>query len=59
MSEGVSERHIEIMRGDLTKIIYDAGRNDIEYLFGNSISTLRETRPGSRGHLPARPAPDI
>ncbi len=26
MSEGVSERHIEIMRGDLTKIIYDAGR---------------------------------
>jgi 2-polyprenyl-6-methoxyphenol hydroxylase-like FAD-dependent oxidoreductase len=43
MSEGVSERHIEIMRGDLTKIIYDAGRNDIEYVFGNSISTLRET----------------
>jgi 2-polyprenyl-6-methoxyphenol hydroxylase-like FAD-dependent oxidoreductase len=43
MSEGVSERHIEIMRGDLTKIIYDAGRPDIEYVFGNSISTLRET----------------
>lgn len=43
MSEGVSERHIEIMRGDLTKIIYDAGRSDIEYVFGNSISTLRET----------------
>src|SRR4029453_2514299 len=35
MSEGVSERHIEIMRGDLTKIIYDAGRSDIEYVFGN------------------------
>lgn len=43
MSEGVSERHIEIMRGDLTKIIYDAGRTDIEYVFGNSISTLQET----------------
>jgi 2-polyprenyl-6-methoxyphenol hydroxylase-like FAD-dependent oxidoreductase len=43
MSEGVSERHIEIMRGDLTKIIYEAGRTDIEYVFGNSISTLRET----------------
>ena len=43
MSEGVSERHIEIMRGDLTKIIYDTGREDIEYLFGNSITTLRET----------------
>jgi 2-polyprenyl-6-methoxyphenol hydroxylase-like FAD-dependent oxidoreductase len=43
MSEGVSERHIEIMRGDLTKIIYDAGRNNVEYVFGNSISTLRDT----------------
>jgi 2-polyprenyl-6-methoxyphenol hydroxylase-like FAD-dependent oxidoreductase len=42
MSEGVSERHIEIMRGDLTKIIYEAGRTDIEYVFGNSISTMRE-----------------
>ena len=28
----MSERHIEIMR-DLAKIIYDAGGNDIEYLF--------------------------
>jgi 2-polyprenyl-6-methoxyphenol hydroxylase-like FAD-dependent oxidoreductase len=43
MSEGVSERHIEIMRGDLTKIVYEAGRSDIEYVFGNSISTLRDT----------------
>jgi len=43
MSEGVSGRHIEIMRGDLAKIIYDVGRNDIEYLFGNSIMTLQET----------------
>lgn len=43
MSEGVSERHVEIMRGDLAKIIYDAGGNDIEYLFGNSIRTLQET----------------
>jgi 2-polyprenyl-6-methoxyphenol hydroxylase-like FAD-dependent oxidoreductase len=44
MSEGVSERHIEIMRGDLTKIIYDVGRRNIEYLFGNSISTLQQTK---------------
>ena len=43
MSEGVSERHVEIMRGDLAQIIYDAGGNDIEYLFGNSIRTLQET----------------
>jgi 2-polyprenyl-6-methoxyphenol hydroxylase-like FAD-dependent oxidoreductase len=44
MSEGVSGRHIEIMRGDLAKIIYDVARNDIEYLFGNSITTLQETQ---------------
>ena len=46
MSEGVSQRHIEIMRGDLAKIIYEAGRDDIEYLFGDSITTLHETEQG-------------
>jgi 2-polyprenyl-6-methoxyphenol hydroxylase-like FAD-dependent oxidoreductase len=46
MSEGVSQRHIEVMRGDLAKIIYDAGRDDIEYLFGDSITTLDETEQG-------------
>ena len=28
-SEGVSERHVEIMRGELAKIIHEAGRNDV------------------------------
>jgi 2-polyprenyl-6-methoxyphenol hydroxylase-like FAD-dependent oxidoreductase len=46
MSEGVSERHVEIMRGELAKIIYDAGRSDIEYMFGNSISSLDESEQG-------------
>jgi len=46
MSEGVSGRHIEIMRGDLAKIIYDSGRNDLEYVFGNSMTTLHETEQG-------------
>jgi 2-polyprenyl-6-methoxyphenol hydroxylase-like FAD-dependent oxidoreductase len=45
-SEGVSERHVEIMRGELAKIIYEAGRNDIEYVFGDSISSLDETEQG-------------
>lgn len=45
-SEGVSERHIEIMRGELAKIIYEAGRDDSEYLFGNSISSLEQTEHG-------------
>jgi 2-polyprenyl-6-methoxyphenol hydroxylase-like FAD-dependent oxidoreductase len=46
MSEGVSDRHVEIMRGELAKIIYDVGRNDIVYVFGNSIRSLEETGQG-------------
>ena len=46
MSEGVSQRHVEIMRGELAKIIYEAGRDDIEYVFGNSISSLEQTEQG-------------
>jgi 2-polyprenyl-6-methoxyphenol hydroxylase-like FAD-dependent oxidoreductase len=46
MSEGVSQRHVEIMRGELAKIIYEAGRDDIEYVFGNSISSLEQTAQG-------------
>ena len=46
MSEGVSARHIEIMRGGLAKIIYEVGRNDIAYVFGNSIRSLEETEHG-------------
>jgi 2-polyprenyl-6-methoxyphenol hydroxylase-like FAD-dependent oxidoreductase len=45
-AEGVSERHVEIMRGDLAKIIYEAGRDDIDYVFGDSISSLEQTEQG-------------
>jgi 2-polyprenyl-6-methoxyphenol hydroxylase-like FAD-dependent oxidoreductase len=46
MAEGVSERHVEIMRGALAKILYEAGRDDIEYVFGNSITSLEQTEQG-------------
>jgi 2-polyprenyl-6-methoxyphenol hydroxylase-like FAD-dependent oxidoreductase len=45
-SEGVSEHHVEIMRGELAKIIHEAGRKDVEYLFGNSIRSLEENDQG-------------
>ena len=35
-----SDRHVEIMRDDLSEIYYDAGRDDVEYLFGDSITAL-------------------
>jgi 2-polyprenyl-6-methoxyphenol hydroxylase-like FAD-dependent oxidoreductase len=46
MSEGVSAQHVEIMRGELAKIIYELGRNDIDYVFGNSIRSLEDTEQG-------------
>ena len=41
-SEGVSRNHIEIMRGDLAAILYDAARDDVEYVFGDSIASLHD-----------------
>ncbi|MGW1867788.1 FAD-dependent monooxygenase [Streptomyces mauvecolor] len=35
-----SDRHVEIMRDDLSEIYYDAGRGDVEYLFGDSITAI-------------------
>jgi 2-polyprenyl-6-methoxyphenol hydroxylase-like FAD-dependent oxidoreductase len=35
-----SDRHVEIMRDDLSEIYYDAGRDDVEYLFGDSITAI-------------------
>ncbi|MEU9497686.1 FAD-dependent monooxygenase [Streptomyces sp. NPDC048196] len=35
-----SERHVEIMRDDLSEIYYDAARDDAEYLFGDSITAI-------------------
>jgi 2-polyprenyl-6-methoxyphenol hydroxylase-like FAD-dependent oxidoreductase/DNA-binding CsgD family transcriptional regulator len=46
LSEGVSERHIEIMRGNLAKIVYEAARGQVEYVFDDSIATVHDD--GSR-----------
>ncbi|MGB9224062.1 FAD-dependent monooxygenase [Mycobacterium sp.] len=35
-----SDRHVEIMRDDLSEAYYDAGRDDVEYLFGDSITDI-------------------
>ena len=36
----VSDRHVEIMRDDLSEAYYDAGRDQVEYLFGDSITAI-------------------
>lgn len=43
---GISERHVEIMRGELTSILYEATRDDVDYRFGDSIRTLRQDADG-------------
>ncbi|MER6075095.1 FAD-dependent monooxygenase [Streptomyces sp. NPDC001817] len=35
-----SDRHVEIMRDDLSKIYYDATRDDVAYVFGDSITAI-------------------
>lgn len=43
---GISARHVEIMRGELTSILYEATRDDVEYVFGDSIRTLDQDSHG-------------
>jgi hypothetical protein len=33
---------VEIVRGDLTSILYEAARNDVEYVFDDSITEIIE-----------------
>ncbi|MCV7167307.1 FAD-dependent monooxygenase [Mycobacterium stomatepiae] len=35
-----SDRHVEIMRDDLSEAYYRAGCDDVEYLFGDSITSI-------------------
>ncbi|WP_067497459.1 FAD-dependent monooxygenase [Actinoplanes sp. TFC3] len=43
---GVAGRDIELPRGDLTSILYDLVRDDVEFLFADSIATLHEQDTG-------------
>ncbi|WP_113699409.1 FAD-dependent monooxygenase [Nonomuraea lactucae] len=36
----VSDRHVEIMRDDLSEILHDATRDDVRYVFGDSIASI-------------------
>lgn len=40
--QSVSDRHVEIMRDDLSEIYYEATRNDVEYVFGDSITSITD-----------------
>jgi 2-polyprenyl-6-methoxyphenol hydroxylase-like FAD-dependent oxidoreductase len=46
LSSGISDRHVEILRGELTSLLYGATRDRVEYLFGDSIATLNDDGQG-------------
>ncbi|MEU7892076.1 FAD-dependent monooxygenase [Nonomuraea sp. NPDC049152] len=39
---GISARHVEIMRDDLAEVLHDATKDDVEYLFGDSITSISD-----------------
>jgi 2-polyprenyl-6-methoxyphenol hydroxylase-like FAD-dependent oxidoreductase len=43
---GISGRHVEIMRGELATILHEATRDDVEYLFEDSIASLDDRDDG-------------
>jgi 2-polyprenyl-6-methoxyphenol hydroxylase-like FAD-dependent oxidoreductase len=49
-----SDRHVEIMRDDLSEIYNAAGRDDVEYLFGDSITAIEHDGEVTFEHSPAR-----
>jgi 2-polyprenyl-6-methoxyphenol hydroxylase-like FAD-dependent oxidoreductase len=52
----VSDRHVEIMRDDLSEIYYDASRDDVEYLFGNEITAISDDGDVTFREGPSRPS---
>jgi 2-polyprenyl-6-methoxyphenol hydroxylase-like FAD-dependent oxidoreductase len=42
----VTDRHIEIMRGELASILYEATRADVEYVFGDTLTSLADDGAG-------------
>ena len=43
---GVFAGDVEILRGDLGRILYEATRDGTEYLFGDSVTGLRQDDGG-------------
>ncbi|WP_143305090.1 FAD-dependent monooxygenase [Chitinophaga vietnamensis] len=42
MPDGFTSGELEILRGDLANVLYDASRHDVEYIFNDNITFLRE-----------------
>jgi 2-polyprenyl-6-methoxyphenol hydroxylase-like FAD-dependent oxidoreductase len=54
LTGAASEQHVEIMRDDLSEVYYDAGRDDVEYVFGDSITAISPDGEVTFEHAPPR-----
>ncbi len=54
LTGAASDQHVEIMRDDLSEVYYDAGRNDVEYVFGDSITAICPDGEVTFEHAPPR-----
>lgn len=54
LTSAMSDRHVEIMRDDLSEIYYDAGRDDVEYHFGDEITSISEDGDVTFAHASGR-----
>lgn len=43
---GIADRHAEVMRGELATALYAAGRDDVDYRFGDAVDTLDQEPDG-------------
>lgn len=50
----MSDRHVEIMRDDLGEIYYEATRTDVEYVFGDQITSISDDGDVTFAHGAAR-----
>ncbi len=51
MPDGFTSGELEIMRGDLAEILYEATRHDTEYIFDDSITALSQGEAGIEVHF--------
>jgi 2-polyprenyl-6-methoxyphenol hydroxylase-like FAD-dependent oxidoreductase len=54
LTGAASDQHVEIMRDDLSEVYYDAGRDDVEYMFGDSITAISPDGGVTFEHAPPR-----
>lgn len=53
---GISDRHVEILRGDLAEILHAHTRDDVDYEFDNSIAALADDGAGVHVEFERGPA---